>query len=151
VIISAARKNSHPYIVHRLSHTDFLDMKGLSKRIMKNRTKNTDGEKVNWLNFKWLRFDKQQPYVIGYKYSVTDVEFMYVVVCPARGRPHSLKNVEMKPLYYTRLPISSAKKKDLMSLVTSGVIPQEYVHFHEQLPSSIHTRDSLPEPSADEP
>jgi hypothetical protein len=57
---------------------------------------------------------------------------------------------QFQPLYNTRLLISSAKKKDLLQLLKSGVIPKEYAHYYNELPSSNTVRDCLAEPSADE-
>jgi len=53
-------------------------------------------------------------------------------------------------LYNQRLCISSAKKKDLISLIHSNVIPEEYTDFYAKLPSSSNMNDRLPYPSADE-
>lgn len=52
-------------------------------------------------------------------------------------------------LYLTRLPISDAKKADLLSLVDSGVIPLVYKGFYDSLPVNekaknyLHGRDIL--------
>jgi len=57
---------------------------------------------------------------------------------------------ELHKLYNQRLCISSAKKKDLISLIHSNVIPEEYTDFYAKLPSSSNMNDRLPYPSADE-
>ena len=58
VVIRGARKRPHPYAVKVLKHTDFADIKELAAKKIKNKTRNTDGGIVNWLNIKWLRFEK---------------------------------------------------------------------------------------------
>ena len=62
VVIRGARKIPYPYAVKVLKHTDFVDMKELAAKKIKNRTRNTDGGIVNWLNIKWLRFEKSAPH-----------------------------------------------------------------------------------------
>ena len=43
----ARRKN--PYAVHQLGYSDFVDCKALRDQMIKNRSKNEEGETVNWL------------------------------------------------------------------------------------------------------
>jgi hypothetical protein len=49
--------------------------------------------------------------------------------------------------YTEKLPISAAKKTDLMSFVASGTIPKEYETYLEPLPCSKSIKDKLPVPS----
>ena len=152
LLVAGARKRPRPYTVRRLFHSDFLDVKDQTKNIVKNRTKNTDSNTVNWLKIKWLRFNKSKPYGIQYKYSVTENQFMQINVLPRRTKkPELLSNITFKRLYSRRVPISLAKKKDLMQLLKVGVIPQKYSDFYKGLPSSANAPDNLSEPSADEP
>ncbi|MEW8548305.1 MAG: hypothetical protein AB2693_32780 [Candidatus Thiodiazotropha sp.] len=46
----------------------------------------------------------------------------------------------------SKLPISAAKKKDLLQMCRTGVIPPEFHHFYESLPSSSSVPDKLGEP-----
>jgi len=153
ILITAARKNPRPYSVKKLTHEDFFDSKLLCNNIISNRLKNTDGEAVNWLAIKWLRFEKIRPTVVQYKYSISSPSFLELDVqaTTRRGRQSSLVNVTLQPLYNSRLPIAVAKKKDLDTLVKTRVIPPEYAQWYASLPSASTVRDSLPEPAADEP
>lgn len=45
-IIEVARRKN-PYKVHQLNYTDFFDCKALCDQLVKNRTKNETGERVN--------------------------------------------------------------------------------------------------------
>ena len=148
VVIRGARKTGRPYEVQRLVHSDFLAVKQLAKGIMKKRSRNQKDDLVNWLSIKWFRFDKTRPYVIQYKYSVMDVEFNQISVLTGFG-PQSVA-LQLHALYHDRIPISIAKKRDLMQLLKSEVIPCEYSCYYNELPSAGSTRDCLPEPSADE-
>ena len=64
-----------------------------------------------------------------------------------RGRNTDASPSDVLPRRYTsKLPISSAKKKDLRNLCKSGVIPSEYHEFYKSLPFHQSVRDRLPEP-----
>lgn len=48
-------KKSECYTVKELLFSDFVDLKALASQIIKNRTIDTDGNKVNWLKIKLMR------------------------------------------------------------------------------------------------
>jgi len=116
---------------------------------MKNRSKSISGETVNWLAIKWMRFDKRKPYFIQYKNLVTSEDLDEIFVLDDYLE-QLLTMPDWHNLYRTRLPISEAKKKDLMDLLRAGVIPSQYRTFYSELPSDTAVRDCLAEPSADE-
>ena len=80
MVIRGARKRPHPYAVTVLKQTDFVDIKELAAKKIKNRTINTDGGIVNWLIIKWLRFEKSAPHTIQYKHRTQSEGFMKLVV-----------------------------------------------------------------------
>ena len=45
--------------------------------------------------------------------------------------------------YGDKLAISAAKKKDLLSLCRSGVIPEEFVPYFENLPCDSAVKDTI--------
>ena len=65
-----------------------------------------------------------------------------------RGRPQSVQ--ELQQLYSSKIPISQAKHKDLKSLCTSGVIPEEFHYFYQNLHADPNEKDSLPQPDCTE-
>ena len=65
------KKKKTPYEAHELYHYDMLDLKALADHLITNRLINTEGEKVNWLKIKILRYEKKYPFVIQYKYITT--------------------------------------------------------------------------------
>src|ERR1700759_5357054 len=111
------RKQSPQFVVNRIHHTDFHDFKALSS-FVKNR-RNNNGDTVQWLKIKWLRLEKSRPYVIQYKYSITDQAFMELDVSMVRGRPGNVSHLTLAPAYQRRIPISTSKKNDLLSLLAS--------------------------------
>lgn len=150
LVISTARKSPSPYVVKRMTYQEFMDFKELSKKTIVNRTRNSLGETIRWLKIKQLRFEKAKPDLIQYKYDLSD-DFKELIVRPARRGRKSVDNLELKPVYDARLPISSAKKKDLLKLIKDRVIPPEYEEWYNNLPVSENANDRLPAPSADEP
>lgn len=149
-IFSAARsnrnkKNAKPYAVKELKYSDFYDLGLLSKQILKNKTRNTAGQKVNWLKVKCFRFEKNSPTIIKYRYGHSGeyLEINISIRNRAPTYPHQLSRV-----YNTPLPISSLKHKDLMVLCEKGVIPQEFHHWYQSLPSSTSVINRNPEPDA---
>ena len=56
--------------------TDFVDIKERDTKKIKNRTRITDGDIVNWLNIKWLWFQKSNSHTIQYKHRIQSEGFM---------------------------------------------------------------------------
>lgn len=121
--------------------------------MISNRTRSITGETVNWLRIKHIRFQKSQPEIVQCKYSLSAEEFMeFNARSGIRGRKAKARSGDhLKRAYKARLPIASAKKKDLMKLVNSRVIPPDYSSWYLSLPENPAVHDNLPEPSADEP
>ncbi|CAC5379351.1 unnamed protein product [Mytilus coruscus] len=141
-VIHMARRNN-PYVVIPL-----LDFKSLQKENYKNMEQNKKGEKVRWREIKQLQFRKETPNVIYYKYSFHE-EFNEITVV-TRGRQKLVENLAVSTKYKERLPITEAKKADLLSLCQSGIIPADCVQFYKSLPSKKGKKDRLPEPDVDE-
>ena len=80
-----------------------------------------------------LRFAKDQPNVILFKYDFDD-NFRTIKVCVSWRRKSSdaLKK-EAKQAYKERLPVSEAKKNDLVNLCNSNIIPKAYHMYYRQL------------------
>ena len=79
---------------------NFVSTKNLQNAIKKQIRRNTNGEKVNWLQICWMRFLKSAPYAILYKTSMKDKEFKTVNLLPTRpGRPLKFEKIALAPLY----------------------------------------------------
>ena len=137
IIFEVARRKN-PYAMHQLGYSDFVDCKALCDRMIKNRSKNEEGETVNWLRIKVLRFEKDSR-CIQYKYRYGD-KFSSINVC-GRGRPAATSLPELSDCYRSGLPISMAKKNDLLTLCKSDVILTEHHYFFKNLPSSKKDAD----------
>lgn len=59
----------------------------------------------------------------------------------------SLEGYRLKPLYRERLPISDAKRAELIGLCNKGLIPSKYHRFYQSLLYDSKEVDNLPEPN----
>ncbi|KAK3092951.1 hypothetical protein FSP39_009293 [Pinctada imbricata] len=148
VIRMARRKD--PYNVVPLTVEDIWDFKKVQSQSMKYNKIEINGTKINWLNIKWLRFMKEDPDNILFKYNFEeDFRKMKVTGSGKRGRP--IEKIKELPRKYTgKQPISQAKKKDLLNLCKTKIISSEYHDFYKNLPSSNNVADNLPEPDVEE-
>lgn len=135
-----------------MKHDSFYDFKSLAKEVLQNKSTDSNGEKVQWLKIKWLRFRKDQPNVMFFKYDFDDENFREISVVQKRGRSKKSENIalELKKAYSARLPISTSKYGDLISLCDSGAIPSKYKDFFVGLPTLNTVFDRLEEPDVEE-
>jgi len=130
--IFALARQKRPNKVNQLQHSDFLDCKSLCDETINNRTKDENGNIMNWLKIKVLRYEKQNCNTIFYKYRYGD-EFTKINI-RGRGRQSNIANfATLKACYDAPLPIPTAKKADLLALSRSGVIPKEHHSFFKNL------------------
>ena len=66
-------------------HDNFWNFKLLCSQIICDRTRNTNGEKVNWLKIKWLRFEKSHPFIIQNMYFLSSDGLMEINVIISVG------------------------------------------------------------------
>lgn len=65
------RKNAKPYIVRELTCDEILDLKDLEQKLIKNRCIDDDGNTVQQLKIKCLRYEKDSPGIIKFRYDHT--------------------------------------------------------------------------------
>lgn len=70
LLVTMARRNPRTYNDSLLSHIDFY-----CRISCFNVETNTENETVNWVNIKWLRFEKDQPFKILYEL-IKETDFM---------------------------------------------------------------------------
>lgn len=150
-VITLARK-SKPYIVVPLKYVDFMDLKKLTKENYKNMKVDKEGNRINWLKLKWIQVRKEAPnsLFVNYTFDTSTFKEVRVNIVNTRGRPKALTGIELTQRYKGKLPISTAKKTDLLSLCASGTIPEEYHGYYQSLGSSKSLKDKLPLPAASE-
>lgn len=139
-VIHMARRQK-PYTVIPMRFDSFYDLKTHTESNYKNFKTDIQGNRVNWLKVKVLKVTKEFPDEIQIKYEY-DEEFRKInVTRSVRGRPPAI--ARDLPKYGGKLPISEAKKKDLLDLCDSLVIPAIYRGFYESLPTSKSAKDQL--------
>ena len=150
-VITLARKNK-PYIVVPLKYVDFMDLKKLKKEHFKNMKVDDEGQRINWLKLKWIQVRRDFPnsLFLNYTFDATLFKEVRVTLANTRGRPKVTTEIKLTQRYKGKLAISTAKKADLLSLCSSGTIPEEYHGYFESLVSSKSLKDKLPLPAASE-
>ena len=77
IIKNGKRKEPRSHVTE-MKHTDFFSTKNLDDAIT-NRKKTVCDYSFNWLNIRWLRFEKNHPLQFKFKESLnTDIEFYSV-------------------------------------------------------------------------
>ena len=150
-VIRMARRRK-PYTVIPLKHGDIIDFKEVKSKRIKNVRITTEGRRLNWTKIRWMRFMKESPDTCLIKYEY-DEEFMSIKLTGAkRGRTTDVpvSSDELSRRYKSKLPISAAKKMDLLSLCKSGIVPLEFHEYYKSLPSHQSVKDRLPEPDIQE-
>ena len=151
IFMSSRRKN--PYKVQSLDHSMFyFNFKTLAEKLISNKKKKktTDdsGDTMNWLLVKSLQYRRDDPHALHYRYNYEE-QFKRVNL-RGRGKPVSFEDVTPKQAYKKMLPISKAKKVDLLKLCKSIVIPKEVHAWYENLPTSETAKDLTPEPAEED-
>ena len=96
---------------------------------------------------KWMRFTASDPGACFFKYDMNDKDFERIVLV----NQHQIKSGESLPKKYkSKIPISSAKKKDLITLCKNGTIPIEFHQYYRSLPASQSAKEVLAEPDINE-
>ncbi|KAK7506012.1 hypothetical protein BaRGS_00002734 [Batillaria attramentaria] len=145
IVLRMARRGQ-PYVVIPLKHTDFLDFKSLASTAIRNTKTDLKGNKVNWLGIRSTQFLKGQEEMMFFKYSFDEQEYQVLKMIGSSKRRGPPLPSQVPRCYSGKLPISAAKKQDLLSLCQSGVIPVQHHNYYTSLLSSSTTKEKLPEP-----
>lgn len=145
--IKNAKQTSPKYAVREIHHTMILDFKECASSVVANRRKDTNGDIVHWNKIHSFQYRKDSPNIIFFKYDFSE-DYRSLNINHGRRRMKSLEDYCLKPLYRQRLPISDAKRADLMGLCDKGLIPSKYHNFYNSLPYDSKEGDILPEPNS---
>ena len=146
-ILRMARKKK-PYIVNPLRFTDILDFKSLGEAMFGTHKLDKFGKRVNFRNIVWFRYQKDFLDTVFFKCSMSDSDFnSFSAVRSTKRKNVSALRPEQR--YNPKLPISAAKKRDLLDLCKS-VIPREFHGYYESLKTGKNVNDRLPHPDVTE-
>lgn len=147
---SKARKPAKGgYLTKEFKFDEFFDLKDLSASLIENRTTDSTGKTVKWLQIKRLRYEKAQPGVILFSYDCKGSDYKHLKVTKldcSPGRPKKVQPI-LKQLYHTELGITEAKKKDLLKLCKTNVFPKEQHDWVRKLKISREKTEKTPEPT----
>lgn len=109
----------------------FIDWKQVSKLFRyTNFAVTTNGEKINWRDIKAIQVSCNKPHCFMIKKSHENgVDFQTIKI---RSRRNLRNFVELSALlcaHPCKLAINVAKKKDLLAMCSSGIIPERYHDF----------------------
>ena len=156
IVLRMARREK-PYHVHEVERSEFFDLHCLPKSLNAEQSLKL----IPWMKVKCIKSTKgvleeievKEEYNQEYKkVQFTDLR------CAKKLRTRSSKgqhvmavNLEMlKPAYLGTLPVSVAKKADLLKLCKAGVIKTQFHSFYENLQTAVTVPDCLPEPDCTE-
>jgi len=151
-VISMARK-SNPYITIPLKHNDILDFKFFVKTFCPNFKVCTSGERVNWLKVRWIQVRRDNPQTVFVNYSFNKDSFHEINVqskTRSKGRPMNCSS-DLPLCYQSKIPISEAKKRDLLNLCKKDIIPDDFHAYYAALPCSTKEHDKAPGPGQNDP
>ncbi|KAJ8885754.1 hypothetical protein PR048_011954, partial [Dryococelus australis] len=126
-IVREAKRKS-PFKVIEMRHADFFSTKELEESIV-NRKNSVDGCNVNWLQMRWLRYEKSCALTLKYKSTLNpDIKTNLIVTKTSRSSLHSAACSHCSP------------EKGHVGLLT--FIPPVYQPFFKHLPIVLNTRRS---------
>ncbi|KAI5646050.1 hypothetical protein NE865_01943 [Phthorimaea operculella] len=151
----------NPYHAKEFKYDEFYDLKQLACGMNINNKKDSEGKTVKWLKIKRFRYMKSEPNKIFFNYDLSE-NFSSMNMKDAKSTTVNRRSTRskrscqeesvpiLKQLYEDRLPISEAKKKDLVKLCTTKVIPEELHGWYRSLASTADTDERIPEPDVNE-
>ncbi|KAL5234327.1 hypothetical protein ACI65C_001737 [Semiaphis heraclei] len=130
----------------------FLDWSEVCKTMFNRpKLKDTDGCDVKFKKIRTVYFNKEylNNFKIAYSFKHNDdnniiLDYKNVSITENRSRS-KLKNVEPKQLYFSKLPITETKYKDLKQLCTKKTIPDKFHSEYLEIPFKATIRDELAE------
>ena len=110
-------------------------MKTFVSKYCPNMKTSTCGQRINWNNIRWVQVRKSSPDSIFLNYTFSEENFMEIKVS-LKTRKTSNEKV-LQAAYKAKIPISAAKKKDLIQLCDKGIIPEEFHAYYNSLPQKL--------------
>ncbi len=149
-VISLARRGK-PYHVVPLKYMHVLDFKGFVQQCCPNLKTTTSGNKISWMNVCWIQTRRDYPLSLFINETLDETQFLEIKVQAAtrkKGRPSTIPD-SLSSCYQVKLPISVAKKADLVNLCKK-IIPEECHEYYNSLSTTQNKADVIPAPASDE-
>ncbi|KAJ8915389.1 hypothetical protein NQ315_008276 [Exocentrus adspersus] len=142
-LIRVAKRKGPPYLVHELTHDDFVDVKLLAADVGVNISTNSNKEPVHLSKVHMVKVEKDKPFLYFYKtsYSEEDWKTVNTKKLPSQKATRSQASLSetlpslpnLQKAYKTKLVLNENKRRDLQFLLQKNCIPQYYKSFYESL------------------
>ena len=100
-----------------------IDFKNFAKKYCTNIKTTVTGQRVNWLNAKWIQ-------VTNYRFEIDQFQEIDVVKMLTRYKARQVAwqqiDSDLKMCYNSKQQVSVQKKADLVQLCTKEIIPEEF-------------------------
>mgnify|MGYP007005565973 CR=1 FL=1 len=117
-------KTKKPFEVFKVNTSDILSTKKLEEMLV-NRKKTDAGEPVKWLEMRWMRYEREEPWTLQFKNILNEIVAFSKVTMSTKNSKICEKQ---DPLYKTVRVVTEAKKKDMLSLLPF-LPPNAHGHF----------------------
>lgn len=147
-----------PYKVKEMKYDEMLDLKLLADQTVLNRTKDSNGNKVNWLKIKRIKYIKGEKKKIYFSYDLSEDNLKCLILSENDAeKPLTRSKKQKKDLpdialltsipkvYRSTLPISEAKKKNLIKMCKDDIFPEELHNWIYNLKTEKNVIDRIPD------
>lgn len=132
-LIRDAKKKGKPFTVHEMHFSNFYDLKALADEQSINFHKDDNADIIKVTELTMIKFTKNSD---SYQFKTSfEGEWIQARLKLARGRKRVTQPIEinLKAAYQSKMTISDAKKRDLMQLLQSDIVPSYYEGFYNSL------------------
>uniref|UniRef100_A0A6P7GRT0 Uncharacterized protein LOC114345931 n=1 Tax=Diabrotica virgifera virgifera TaxID=50390 RepID=A0A6P7GRT0_DIAVI len=154
-------RSKNPFHLTKMDREDFYSTTELVDAVTK-RSVNVDKGNFNWLKTQWIRFIREDPFVLFYKETLQkDVQFESVSLAWSKQKTKKNRNndqipvglIEQSHLYNAPRPVTKEKKRDMLDLL--DYIPPVHHEFYRNLITGDDVEDiglleEVAEPEQDE-
>ena len=110
-VVSVTRRNK-PYVVIPMKFNDVLNFKSYTKSFLSNLKTGSKGERINWMQIKWIQVCKEEMSAIFVNYTFEEENFQKVNVLSRTRKSASVKRLAEPDLCYSnKIPIIGDEEK----------------------------------------
>lgn len=153
-IIKTAKRKEPFFVVNEMKTDDFLSTAALETSIT-NRKKNTCGYDFNWLNIRWLRFERNRPLEFQFKETLNPDTCFYKVdlckknkddmlTCTIFNKTHSIRQGDQSLTQKRKICLTFYPTSHRFTTIITKIFPQIYqlVQVHV-MPRNVHLMTKL--------
>lgn len=115
-VVNGNKITIEPYHIKEFKFNEFLDLKKFSERFFKNRTTDTDGEPVQWLKIKRMRYVKGNINTIFFNYDLSE-NFKSINISDTKERSTTYSTRRSKKKY-PRAPTATTVSKRIVTVIS---------------------------------